>query len=65
MVGALDCSALEQFVFLPSWALGALQAANQEKGHACCDQEGKKVGIRGDPVSKNAHKILASHGNLK
>jgi hypothetical protein len=49
--GCLDFVPLEQLVLLTPRALGALQAANQQKRHPYRDQEGQQVGIRREPVS--------------
>jgi hypothetical protein len=55
MNGRLHAVAFEKFVLFAAAALGALQAAHKENGHAYRDQDGQQVGIRCDPVRKDAH----------
>ncbi len=51
-----DSVPLKDFVFLAARALGALEAADDQNSHADSDQNGQRVRIRRNQVSKFAHK---------
>ncbi len=53
-----DSVPLEDLILLAAWALGALQAADDEDSHAYSDQNGQRVRIRRNQVSKFAHKPI-------
>ncbi len=53
----LDFAALEQLVLLPARALGALEAAHQQKRDPYRDHKGQEICIRRKPMCQNAHKL--------
>ncbi len=51
---------LEEIVFLAAAALGALKAADEEHGHAYCNQNGKNASIHCNPMCQVLHFLATS-----
>jgi hypothetical protein len=46
----------EDVVFLPAWALGASQTANQENRNTGGNYEGQKASARHEPLNETMHR---------